>query len=68
MEPAELIVDDRQSGIFRVHRSAMTSEDILAVERQRIFSRCWLSSRTLLDGALLDGLSRSSRAQSSRWR
>ena len=42
MEPAELIVDDRQSGIFRVHRSAMTSEDILAVERQRIFSRCWL--------------------------
>ena len=42
MEPAELIVDDRQSGIFRVHRSAMTSEQILGVERQRIFSRSWL--------------------------
>ena len=36
MEPAELIVDDRQRGIFRVHRSAMTSEDILAVPPQRI--------------------------------
>jgi p-cumate 2,3-dioxygenase subunit alpha len=42
MEPAELIVDDRQRGIFRVHRSTMTSEDILAVERERNFSRSWL--------------------------
>lgn len=36
------IIDDRRRGIFRVHRSAMTSEDVLADERARIFDRCWL--------------------------
>ena len=42
MELRDLIIDDRSGGIFRVHRSSMTSEDILALERERIFSRCWL--------------------------
>jgi p-cumate 2,3-dioxygenase alpha subunit len=38
----EVVIDDRSRGIFRVHRSAMTSEQIFADERSRIFSRCWL--------------------------
>jgi phenylpropionate dioxygenase-like ring-hydroxylating dioxygenase large terminal subunit len=38
----ELVLDDRSRGIFRVHRSAMTSEQVLADERTRIFDRCWL--------------------------
>jgi len=42
MEPESLIVDDRERGIFRVHRSSMTSDAVLATERERIFSRCWL--------------------------
>jgi p-cumate 2,3-dioxygenase alpha subunit len=36
------VVDDSERGIFRVHRSTMTSADILEQERERIFSRCWL--------------------------
>ena len=42
MQLANLVVDDRQAGLFRVHRSAMTSPEILALERERIFERCWL--------------------------
>jgi len=42
MQAESLIVDDCERGIFRVHRSTMTSEDVLAAERERIFSRCWL--------------------------
>jgi p-cumate 2,3-dioxygenase alpha subunit len=38
----QLIVEDPERGIFRVHRSVMTSEEILELERQRIFHRCWL--------------------------
>jgi p-cumate 2,3-dioxygenase alpha subunit len=37
-----LILDDREGGIFRVHRSAMTSPELLQLERERIFERCWL--------------------------
>jgi p-cumate 2,3-dioxygenase subunit alpha len=37
-----LVIDDREGGIFRVHRSAMTSEEVLELERERIFARCWL--------------------------
>lgn len=36
------IIDDRQSGIFRVARSVFTDESILALERERIFDRTWL--------------------------
>jgi p-cumate 2,3-dioxygenase subunit alpha len=42
MDLESLIVDDHERGLFRVHRSTMTSDDILAFERERIFSRCWL--------------------------
>lgn len=38
----DFVVDDRSRGIFRVRRSAMTSEQVLADERARIFQRCWL--------------------------
>jgi p-cumate 2,3-dioxygenase subunit alpha len=42
MELAGLVMDRPREGTFRVHRSAMTSEAILALERERIFERCWL--------------------------
>src|SRR3712207_5992840 len=42
MQLADLVVDDRAAGIFRVHRSALTAPDILALEREHIFERCWL--------------------------
>src|SRR5882757_7190362 len=38
----EVVIDDRSRGIFRVHRSAMTSQQVFADERARIFERCWL--------------------------
>jgi p-cumate 2,3-dioxygenase alpha subunit len=40
--PGSLIRDDREAGLFRVHRSSMTSEEILKLEHERIFDRCWL--------------------------
>jgi p-cumate 2,3-dioxygenase alpha subunit len=42
MDIESLIVEDQRRGMFRVHRSVMTSEEILALERQRIFDTCWL--------------------------
>ncbi len=42
MELKNLIVDDQQSGVFRVHRSSMTAPDLFERERQRIFDRCWI--------------------------
>src|ERR1700681_515749 len=40
--PGNLVIDDRENGMFRVHRSAMTSAEIFALERDQIFNRCWL--------------------------
>ncbi len=34
--------EDPASGLFRVARRAFTETDILAIERERVFSRCWL--------------------------
>jgi p-cumate 2,3-dioxygenase subunit alpha len=42
MDLSELIVDDPISGTFRIHRSAMTSKEIMALELERIFERSWL--------------------------
>src|SRR5258708_23086602 len=39
---AGLIIDDRQAARFKVNRHVFAEEDILALERERIFSRCWL--------------------------
>jgi len=42
MEIRELIMDDPEAGIYRYHRSAMTSPSVLELERERIFDKCWL--------------------------
>ena len=42
MEISDLIIDDKDRGIFRYARSSMTSPDILESERKRIFDRCWI--------------------------
>ena len=39
---SEKLIDDRENGIFRVHRSLMTSPEIFAEEQRRIFGHCWL--------------------------
>jgi p-cumate 2,3-dioxygenase alpha subunit len=42
MELAHLVEDDVANGTFRVHRSAMTSVEIMKLEHERIFGRSWL--------------------------
>ena len=39
---SDLIVDQRDRYVFRVHRSAYVSPEILELERERIFDRSWL--------------------------
>ena len=41
-EIKDLIMEDSERGIFRYHRSALTSPDILELERERIFDKCWI--------------------------
>ena len=38
----EMVIDDKERGVFRVNRASMTAEDVLAIERTRIFDQCWL--------------------------
>src|SRR5258708_29466968 len=38
----DLIVDDRERGVFRVNRRAFTDPEILEYERREIFDRSWL--------------------------
>lgn len=39
----ESLIDDRpEDGIFRYHRSAVRSPEILEIERRKIFDKCWL--------------------------
>lgn len=42
MDLHKLIYEDAAGGIFRVHRSALTSQSIMQREKERIFDRCWL--------------------------
>jgi p-cumate 2,3-dioxygenase alpha subunit len=42
MDVEGLLQDRRDEGVFRVHRSAMTSPAVLQLERERIFNRVWL--------------------------
>src|SRR3954467_9208371 len=42
MDLGSLVRDRPDDGLFRVHRSTMTSDEVLALERERIFERCWL--------------------------
>lgn len=39
---SEFIIEDGASSIFKVHRSAMTRDDVLQREKAAIFDRCWL--------------------------
>jgi p-cumate 2,3-dioxygenase alpha subunit len=39
---APLVIDDRERGVFRVKRTAMTDDVIWQQERDRIFNHCWL--------------------------
>ena len=39
---APLVVDDRERGLFRVHRSVFVSDEVLQREREEIFGRSWL--------------------------
>jgi p-cumate 2,3-dioxygenase alpha subunit len=41
-ELERLVIDDREHGTFRVHRSSMVSPELFALERERVFERCWL--------------------------
>ena len=38
----QLLIDDRERRLFRVHRSTMTSQEIFERERKRIFDTVWL--------------------------
>jgi p-cumate 2,3-dioxygenase alpha subunit len=38
----ELVIDDRQRGVFRVNRSLMTSQEVYDQERRELFDKCWL--------------------------
>lgn len=42
MDIHDLIVDDREGGVFKVHRSCMTSLDLFQREQELIFDRCWI--------------------------
>jgi p-cumate 2,3-dioxygenase alpha subunit len=42
MDVPNLIIDDRKNAIFRVHRTAMTSQEVFELEQRNIFDRCWL--------------------------
>jgi p-cumate 2,3-dioxygenase alpha subunit len=37
-----LVVDDRNRGVFRIHRSTMVSPAVFGLERQHIFYKCWI--------------------------
>ncbi len=42
MDLSNLIVEDAVAGTFRIHRSTMTSPELMALEKKNIFDRCWL--------------------------
>ena len=37
-----LVLDNRNAGVFRVHRSVFTDPRILELERRRVFEQCWV--------------------------
>lgn len=38
----DFVFEDRERGIFKVHRSSMTLPSVLDEERTKVFDRCWL--------------------------
>ena len=39
---ASWIIDNREEGVFRVNRRTLTDPQILALEKERVFDRCWI--------------------------
>ncbi|HEX4890119.1 MAG TPA: Rieske (2Fe-2S) protein, partial [Alphaproteobacteria bacterium] len=39
---SQYVIDDGDSGLFKVARKSFVDDAVLADERQRIFERCWL--------------------------
>jgi len=37
-----VVADDRDAGLFRVHRSVFTDPRILELEQRRVFEQCWI--------------------------
>src|SRR5690606_35566940 len=37
-----LILEDRENGVFRVNRKAFTDAEIFELEKREIFDKCWL--------------------------
>src|SRR5919197_667377 len=37
-----LVLDNREDGVFRVHRSAFTDPEIMTLEQRRVFEQCWI--------------------------
>jgi p-cumate 2,3-dioxygenase subunit alpha len=42
VDVASLVVDQPEAGRFRVHRSALTSPEVFALEQRRVFEQGWL--------------------------
>ena len=42
MDTSQLIIDDKEKGRFRYHRSALVSAEVLELERDKVFGKCWL--------------------------
>ena len=42
MDIKDLVQDDREKGVFKVHRSSMTSSDFFDLEQERVLGRCWM--------------------------
>lgn len=38
----QYIIDDRERKVFMLNREVLVSEDVLRLEMQRIFSKCWI--------------------------
>ena len=41
-QPGGWIIDDPVAAVFKVNRAAFTSQEVLDLERERIFDRAWL--------------------------
>jgi len=39
---ANLVIDNKKDGLFRVHRQAFTEPDILTLEQRRVFETTWI--------------------------
>ena len=42
MDASGLVIDDMENGVFRYHRSTLTSPEVMQEERDHIFEKCWL--------------------------